>query len=236
VLAANPGAGSGASTTGCAVAEYYQSQLSIANSQFGLFGTVEGILLENFLDGLELTNNVFDSTSAASNATFVYMVAMSNFNIANNLFTSGTTSGTYGINIQTAGYSGDVAGTIIGNVFTSHAFAIYIGGSAGNITVQGNRYLGNTTNVSDNGSSDQVWDNPVGTSAVTVGGSPWTYTASSHPETLYVRGGSVSNITVNGTQMASGTSGSQATAIQLWPNESMTITYGSTPTVNKDVH
>lgn len=73
--------------------------------------------------------------------------------------------------------------------------------------------------------------NPVGQSAITVGASPFTYTTGSSPETIYVRGGTVSNISVGSTQVAA----ASPAQLALGPNQAITVTYSALPTMIKDV-
>lgn len=73
--------------------------------------------------------------------------------------------------------------------------------------------------------------NPGGPSAVTVTASPMTYTAGSSPETLSVKGGTVSGITKSGITLAATTN----QQIRLAPGQSVTITYSSAPTMAKDI-
>jgi hypothetical protein len=74
--------------------------------------------------------------------------------------------------------------------------------------------------------------NPVGQSAITVGASPFTYTAGSSPETVYIYGGTVSNIRIGATQVAA----ASPAQISLTPGESIIVTYTAAPTMVKDVH
>lgn len=71
--------------------------------------------------------------------------------------------------------------------------------------------------------------NPVGLSAITVTGSPFTYQAGFSPENVYIRGGTVSSITRAGSNV--GTSG----CIHLEPKKQLVVTYSGTPTMYTDV-
>ncbi|MDH7797514.1 MULTISPECIES: right-handed parallel beta-helix repeat-containing protein [unclassified Beijerinckia] len=75
--------------------------------------------------------------------------------------------------------------------------------------------------------------NPRGLSAVTVGASPFTYTAGHQQETLYIRGGTVSDISLaTGGTMFNASNVSMA----LPANRSITITYSAAPTIAVDRH
>lgn len=72
------------------------------------------------------------------------------------------------------------------------------------------------------------------TAPMTVGASPWTYTAGGGPEIVYISGGSINSITRNGVAITvSGTC-----TVILAPTKSVVINYGpgtgSTPTVVVD--
>ena len=74
--------------------------------------------------------------------------------------------------------------------------------------------------------------NPVGLASITVGASPFTYTAGGSPETVYISGGTVSDISKGGTTIFTDTGHS----IELEPHESIVITYSAAPTMIKDIH
>lgn len=101
--------------------------------------------------------------------------------------------------------------------------------------ITGNNVQGNTTaGIVDagTGTSAQVTNNAgyngsANVGAVSVGASPWSYTAGHTSETLYVTGGTVSSIAIDGT-LVQATTGS---TVPLVPNETMTITYSGLPTV-----
>ncbi len=69
--------------------------------------------------------------------------------------------------------------------------------------------------------------NPVGPSAITVGASPFTYTAGVTPETVYIQGGTVSNITIGGTSVAV----ASPSQVQLPSGVAVVVTYTGTPTM-----
>jgi hypothetical protein len=77
--------------------------------------------------------------------------------------------------------------------------------------------------------------NPVGRSAITPGPSPFTYTAGSSPETVYVLGGTVSAVSIGGFTIATSTSATIALPVPLGPNQTLVVTYTSVPTMFHDV-
>jgi len=62
--------------------------------------------------------------------------------------------------------------------------------------------------------------------------SPFTYTAGSSRETVYIFGGTVSNVSLGGTQIAA----ASPTQVQLAPGEAVTVTYSVAPSMVKDIH
>lgn len=82
--------------------------------------------------------------------------------------------------------------TVAGLVSKANSFGLAIQGTAASNVVSGGVMSGNGTAVSNaaTGAGNVVKDiagyNPVGAAAVTTAASPWTYTAGSSPETLYL--------------------------------------------------
>lgn len=72
--------------------------------------------------------------------------------------------------------------------------------------------------------------NPVGTSSVSPGASPWTYTAGVSPEVVYISAGTVTSVEKNGNNI-----GLIAGSFPLNPNDTLVVTYAVAPTVWKDV-
>lgn len=84
---------------------------------------------------------------------------------------------------------------------------------------------------------DNLGYNPVGGAAITVGASPYTYRASSSPETVYIRGGTVSSIVVGGRTIATAViSANSPITVDLGPNETVIVTYTVLPTMDKYIH
>lgn len=113
-------------------------------------------------------------------------------------------------------------------------------GSSDHYQISGNKVTGNVqaAGISDagTGTSGKVTDNdgynPVGASVVTYGTSPFTVTAGHSPQTLYVYGGVVSNVSSGGQTVAT----SSPCSIQMGPNESVVITASSAPTMTRFIH
>lgn len=67
------------------------------------------------------------------------------------------------------------------------------------------------------------------TSTITVTASPFTYTAGSQYETVYISGGTVSNVAVNGTNVFAAT----GCTVRLAPGKAVVVTYTVAPTMAK---
>ena len=99
------------------------------------------------------------------------------------------------------------------------------GNTIGGIILAG--ALGGTHNVIANNRGY----NPQGQAVITVGASPFTYTAGPSPEVIYVYGGTVSNITMGLAQIAA----ASPAQVTLPPNASLVMTYSVAPTMIKSV-
>lgn len=116
---------------------------------------------------------------------------------------------------------------------------ITIANGASNVTLEGNdvSQLGAFTTINPGtGSSHIIRNNkgynPIGASAISVGASPFTYTAGYTPETIYITGGTVSSIAKNSITLFTATEKS----VNLEPGESLIVTYSAAPTMNTDKH
>jgi len=69
--------------------------------------------------------------------------------------------------------------------------------------------------------------NPRGTAVISVGASPYTYTSGPQSENVFIRGGTVSNISIGGTQVFAAT----GVTVNLAPNTAVVVTYSSIPTM-----
>lgn len=114
---------------------------------------------------------------------------------------------------------------------------------SGAATIKDNDLRGNVSGGIANASTsttviiaDNQGYNPVGLAIVSVGASPFAYTAGATPEDLYIRGGTVTDVKItapNGTlSVFNATSGC---TINLAPYETCTVTYSAAPTIVKNV-
>lgn len=105
------------------------------------------------------------------------------------------------------------------------------------LIVVGNRLQGSTAPVTLTGSETNVYIannppyNPVGMSSISPSGSPFTYTAGTSPEVVYIFGGTVTNIKRGSTQIAS----ASPAQVTLPPGGTLQVTYSGAPTMVKDI-
>jgi hypothetical protein len=135
------------------------------------------------------------------------------------------------IGARTAG-----SGTITNNVMNNFSTGINLQPNSSLISVQGNVFDNNQgTNIIDTGINNYIVNNqgynPIGSSSVTVGSSPFTYTCGSTPTILSIRGGTVSSVVSDGITLFSSTNCS----VSLGVGKSVTITYSSAPTITQTI-
>lgn len=147
--------------------------------------------------------------------------------IDNNLISGGTTC----VNI-----AGGTRVGINGNTLQNANVGVDVG-SATNIHVVGNLFSDIVTNVVQNISSttsiqSNRGDTNVGSNSfITVGASPFTYTAGARPEYISIFSGTVSNIQLGSNSIGFGTN----RTVVLAPNQSVTVTHSSAPFMVKNL-
>jgi len=207
------------------------------NCWFGLASTKNGCLISpsggGTVDGI-----VFSGCEFTDNGESGLLVVGAN---AKNWIVTGGHSGgngAAGIRAASATTNFSIVGHLAGNVSGRGPNNIGISLDAAaedNYIIASNILVGNTTSAlidSSTGTNGQIYNN-VGFNGVanvaglTVGASPWSYTAGHTPETLYFAGGTVSEIRVDG-QIVQNTTGA---TIALNPNQTMSVTYSSVPTI-----
>ena len=173
----------------------------------------------------------------------IYLKAVDNFVVMGNACFNNDTSSTEkdGIRLE-----GAWDGIVMGNrcyddqVAKMQAHGLGIVAGATNVLVAMNDLSGNAMGAIGNANlfagTSRLYENkgfnPLGVSRVTIGPSPWTYTNNDFVrEAVYIRGGSVTDITKDG--LAGIFAGSNVT-VWLEPGESFTLAYSSPPIVSKD--
>jgi hypothetical protein len=126
--------------------------------------------------------------------------------------------------------------------WSNSGLGLWLQSNSAGILVDGNTFVGNTNNIFNQGNNNVILNNPgynpVGPGGIAVGASPFTYTAGSSPETVYIFGGTVSQITFdkNGGGLSTIATGQTNCSLDLGPFEQIKITYSTTPNMNKMVH
>jgi hypothetical protein len=123
-----------------------------------------------------------------------------------------------------------------GSISGGTTFGIVIrSGTASNFTIANCDLRGNTSgSISDASTGtgrlkvNNKGYNPQPTVAISVTGSPFTYTAGDAPETVTISGGTVSAVTQNSLTMFTSTN----CTVNLPSGTSVVVSYGSTPTMN----
>lgn len=208
---------------------------TITNSWFGLSSNQNGCAIlpngSGVVDGISFTGCQF---VANADAGFIAVGSnVKNWNVTGG-FSCGNTLYGYRAASGTSNFS--ITGTLAGNIAARGANGKGIAvdaAASNNYLIADNNVVGNTVdNLIDlgTGANARVTNNLGynGVSALvglTVGASPWTYTAGHTPETIYFGGGTISSILVDGQNV------STQTQISLAPNESLVLTYTVTPTV-----
>jgi len=107
-----------------------------------------------------------------------------------------------------------------------------------NYVISSNRLQNNTGSALVNNSTGtsayvvaNLGVNPGGTSGQAVGASPYSYKAGASTETIYIGGGAVSNVVINGQSTGLSTNATY----RLGPKQTMVITYSSVPSMIKTI-
>jgi hypothetical protein len=154
----------------------------------------------------------------------------------------------FGVNIAAGASHYTIAENSIGyySPFAGSAFSqtntigINVGTGSGDWgNIHDNRLSGNASAAmafAATGTNNRVHDNPgynpVGIGTVTPGGSPWTFTPGPVETDLYLNGGTVSNVTLNGVTVCS----ASPCQVHLPPYQAAVVTYSATPTAVQSVH
>jgi hypothetical protein len=125
------------------------------------------------------------------------------------------------------------------SVFGANANGIVlIAGATNEYIITGNDLRGNTgSNYINNATGtnarveSNLGHNPVGSSGISVGASPFTYIAGASPEVVYINGGTVSLVTVDGLPAFQQTN----CTVRLEPFKSVVVSYSSAPGMIKQV-
>jgi hypothetical protein len=231
------GIGDAASETGALV------QLAITNSQFNP-GTVSGgvgINTQTIIGGLQILNNFFVIGGPSQFGILVGQAGHAQI-AYNQLQGINSTSGN-GI-VVGAQVSGALCMVSHNDIYgwVSGGLGIWLQSGSAGILVDGNTFVNNTNSILNQSTNNIIINNPgynpVGPATITVGASPFTYTAGSSPETIYVWGGTVSQINVdkNSGSLSTIAASQSNCCFDLGPFEQIKVTYSVAPNMNKMVH
>jgi hypothetical protein len=209
-------------------------QLTMVGCQVN--ASIAGVNVQSVLPNITIMQTLF--VMASNNEIAINLTNNDYFSIIGNNFNG---SGGAGMTALIVGSSnGD--GVVVGNTFFNMATGINLQAGSAGVNIHGNTFntvatpLTNSSSASTNRIESNKGLNPRGGSTPAAGASPYTYTAGSSPETLYIIGGTVSNIATFGVTIATATSATLPITVQLGPNESVTITYTVAPFVNRIIH
>jgi len=189
----------------------YRSGFDVVQGNYCIACRIEGIYVAECLNVSVCENCCIGNSQALSNNADDILVGCDNSNIHSNFCRAGAGPVVPRCGIVVTGN----ANVVMDNDLYNDGFgtAPFVDGGT-NTIIRNNRGY-----------------NPVGISSITVGVSPFTYTADASPETVYVSGGTVSSITKGGNNF-----GLTSGAFNLEPYESIIVTYTVAPTMYKDVH
>jgi hypothetical protein len=192
------------------------------------------------ISGNFVARSAQDGIAISSSGGTIQDVILTN-NILKNNGQGGASNNTFGITL-----SGSVAYsrvTLTGNVTfddqvtKTQTYGLGINATITGAVIQDNNFQNNKTgsiNIVSGSITGWIANNPgynpLGPLAVTPAASPWTYTAGSTPEVLYLNGGTVSSVVKNSITLASAT----GTQVNFQPGETAVITYSSAPTAVTD--
>ncbi len=218
-------------------------QLAVTASQFnpGAAAGGKGIDFETAVGGVQIISCYF--VIGGPNQFGILLGAVSHCIIAyNQMQGNNSTSGNA---IVAGAQAGGALGMISHNEifgWGSAGLGIWLQAASANILVDGNNFVGNASNILNQGTNNIIRDNPgfnpVGPSGIAVGGSPFTYTAGASPETVYIWGGTVSQVAVdkNGGPLNTIAATETNTSFNLAPYEQIKVTYSVAPNMNKMIH
>jgi hypothetical protein len=209
-------------------------QLTIIGCQINT--NIAGVNVQSILPNITIMQTLF--VMVQSNLIAINITYNDYFCIIGNNFNGSGGTGMIGLTVGAS--NGD--GIIAANTFFNMATGINLQAGSAGVNIQGNTFNTTSTPITNSSTSNNnriesnKGYNPRGGSVASAGASPYIYTAGSSPETLYLIGGTVSNIATSGVTIATATSAALPVTVQLGPNESVTITYTAAPFINRIIH
>jgi hypothetical protein len=231
------GIGDAASETGALV------QLAITDSQFnpGMVSGGVGINTQTVIGGLQILNNFFVIGGPSQFGILVGQAGHAQIAYNQMQGLNGTSGNCIVMGPQVLGAPCMVSHNDIYG-WANGGLGIWLQSGSAGILVEGNTFVNNSNNILNQGTNNIIINNPgynpVGPASITVGSSPFTYTAGSSPETVYVWGGTVSQINVdkNGGALTTIAAVQSNCCFDLGPFEQIKVTYSAAPNMNKMIH
>lgn len=200
-----------------------------------IYGQAQCVLITNAgggtVDSAHIANSLLIGTANGVEAVGVNNISVTGCRIGG--FAKGIT--------YTNVYGGSISGNIIGphGLYGANTKGLVLTGTTSQVTVTGNKMSDNTAAVDLTGltpATNVISGNTgyptIAATGITVGASPFTYTAGPSPETVCVNGGTVSLISISGV----GVLQSSGHCVALGPNQSITVTWSVVPTMVKSIN
>ncbi|MCL6469727.1 MAG: hypothetical protein I4O48_15630 [Ralstonia sp.] len=195
-----------------------------------------GILAEapgtGAFDGVEfIGHHAFSNTSNG-----VVLNGGTNFRFLGGAYAGNTAGSAFSIAAGVSGWSIEGAKVGSGFGFGGNTFGVYIApGSSNNWALINNDLRGNSSAAMSDGSTGtakiikgNLGYNPIASTSITVGASPFTYTNNTGDTiNVFVTGGTVSSVTLGGNAVATATN----TVIPVPQGASVVVTYSAAPTM-----
>lgn len=204
------------------------SQLQISDSQFAC--TIAQIAILASVGNVMIHDNDIFGVAGQS---CIFLNGSQGYTIANNTCAVQSTTGSFGIAV--ANNSG-FPSTITGNGINGAGTGIFLDSGSNTTIVSGNAISNCTTPINDIGTGNTIIGNfgvPPVTSAPSVGASPYSYTAGSRPEVLYLAAStSITSVTQEDATsiLPAATGANQTFTIHLAPHAVISIGYTGTLT------
>jgi hypothetical protein len=196
------------------------------------------------LNSLVMSNNVFRNSIGGISVPHDGIGAwITSMNMIGNAYQGQGTTGDFGFEIDSIDNFNLSANAI--DSATTSTKGIVIGRSCSMAVIQGNNLAGSfaqSISVSPAATMIRVLDNqgynPVGSSTLSPAVSPWSYTASISPQTLYLSATtSINAVTYNGTSLLPVATGAGVNfTVDLGPNETVIVSYSGAMTANVMTH
>jgi hypothetical protein len=222
-----------------------QSDFSASNGfQSGMRFDGQGAIMDVEINGMQILANTVIGIDMPVNTVSLLRMLFNNCWVENNTTSNPGASPAWNMNyctdvtvlggVYAQGHFGGQANTQSYGISIDHTTNVLVMGSICGPNVIGGIALGanNTRLVL----RDVTGYNPVGSSTITVGASPFQYTAGPCNETVFITGGTISQVVLGGIVIATAAApAGTSLVIPLFPNNALQITYTAAPTMSRNV-